>query len=145
MIAAGGNIYYLAKLAGIFGLNVQDVGSMQTGVSVRTFQAMLMAQGEGQSYEEAHDAMIEKERSMAEIVGAYFTSHVPAIGGPSLRGCNRNLLEAVLRRLSKVHEWLAQVKPDVAIVFNNDHGLNFFTGQDAHFCRGRGGGISQCR
>jgi protocatechuate 4,5-dioxygenase alpha chain len=38
MIAAGGNIYYLAKLAGIFGLNVQDVGSMQTGVSVETFQ-----------------------------------------------------------------------------------------------------------
>ena len=27
MIAAGGNIYYLAKLAGIFGLNVQDVGA----------------------------------------------------------------------------------------------------------------------
>lgn len=62
MIAAGGNIYYLAKLAGIFGLNVQDVGSMQTGVSVDRFKAMLMAQGEGQSYEEAHDAMIEKEK-----------------------------------------------------------------------------------
>lgn len=28
MIEAGGNIYYLAKLAGIFGLNVQDVGAM---------------------------------------------------------------------------------------------------------------------
>src|ERR1700743_3267859 len=32
MIAAGGNIYYLAKLAGIFGLNVQDVGAQQTGM-----------------------------------------------------------------------------------------------------------------
>ena len=26
MIEAGGNVYYLAKLAGIFGLNVQDIG-----------------------------------------------------------------------------------------------------------------------
>ena len=28
---AGGNIYYLAKFAGIFGLSVQDVGAQQTG------------------------------------------------------------------------------------------------------------------
>jgi protocatechuate 4,5-dioxygenase alpha chain len=45
MIAAGGNIYYLAKLAGIFGLNVQDVGAQQTGVSVDEFRARLLAAG----------------------------------------------------------------------------------------------------
>ncbi|MDE2435156.1 MAG: protocatechuate 4,5-dioxygenase subunit alpha [Sphingomonadales bacterium] len=44
MIAAGGNIYYLAKLAGIFGLNVQDVGSMQTGMTVPEFKQMLLDQ-----------------------------------------------------------------------------------------------------
>ena len=44
MIAAGGNIYYLAKLAGIFGLNVQDVGAMQTGKSVDEFKQMLNEQ-----------------------------------------------------------------------------------------------------
>ncbi|MFM5884910.1 MAG: protocatechuate 4,5-dioxygenase subunit alpha [Novosphingobium sp.] len=44
MIAAGGNIYYLAKLAGIFGLNVQDVGSLQTGMSVAAFKQMLLDQ-----------------------------------------------------------------------------------------------------
>lgn len=53
MIAAGGNIYYLAKLAGIFGLNVQDVGSLQTGKTVEAFKAMLLAQGRGLTYEEA--------------------------------------------------------------------------------------------
>jgi protocatechuate 4,5-dioxygenase alpha chain len=53
MIAQGGNIYYLAKLAGIFGLNVQDVGSMQTGKTVPEFKEMLLAQGRGLSYEEA--------------------------------------------------------------------------------------------
>ena len=25
-----------------------------------------------------------------------------------------------------VHKWLAREKPDVAVVFSNDHGLNFF-------------------
>ncbi|WP_338468093.1 protocatechuate 4,5-dioxygenase subunit alpha [Novosphingobium sp. ZN18A2] len=44
MIEAGGNIYYLAKLAGIYGLNVQDVGALQTGMSVDDFKAMLLAQ-----------------------------------------------------------------------------------------------------
>jgi len=45
MIEAGGNIYYLAKLAGIFGLNVQDVGAQQTGMSVEQFKAKLQAAG----------------------------------------------------------------------------------------------------
>jgi protocatechuate 4,5-dioxygenase alpha chain len=45
LIAAGGNIYYLAKLAGIFGLNVQDIGAQQTGRSVEDFRAMLLAAG----------------------------------------------------------------------------------------------------
>lgn len=43
MIAAGGNVYYLAKLGGILGLNVQDLGALQTGVDVETFKAQLMS------------------------------------------------------------------------------------------------------
>ena len=45
MIEAGGNVYYLAKLAGIFGLNVQDMGAQQTGVTVDEFKARLVAAG----------------------------------------------------------------------------------------------------
>jgi protocatechuate 4,5-dioxygenase alpha chain len=45
MIAAGGNVYYLAKLAGIFGLDVQDIGAQQTGMSVAEFKARLAAAG----------------------------------------------------------------------------------------------------
>ncbi|MFM5947991.1 MAG: protocatechuate 4,5-dioxygenase subunit alpha [Novosphingobium sp.] len=44
MIAEGGNIYYLAKLAGIFKLNVQDVGALQTGMSVEAFKQRLLDQ-----------------------------------------------------------------------------------------------------
>lgn len=42
MLDAGGNVYYLAKLAGIFGLGVQDLGALQTGMSVDAFNAMLV-------------------------------------------------------------------------------------------------------
>jgi protocatechuate 4,5-dioxygenase alpha chain len=45
LLDAGGNIYYLAKFAGIFGLNVQDIGAQQTGMSVEAFKAMLAAHG----------------------------------------------------------------------------------------------------
>ena len=46
LIEAGGNIYYLAKFAGIFGLGVQDVGAQQTGMTVEAFKDMLKKQGE---------------------------------------------------------------------------------------------------
>lgn len=43
MLDAGGNVYYLAKLAGILGLNVQDLGALQTGKPLEEFKAGLMA------------------------------------------------------------------------------------------------------
>lgn len=46
MIEAGGNIYYLAKLAGIYGLSVQDVGAQQTGVTTDEFKEKLLRQGD---------------------------------------------------------------------------------------------------
>ena len=38
-------VYYLAKFAGIFGLNVQDIGAQQTGMSIEAFKAKLKAAG----------------------------------------------------------------------------------------------------
>ena len=43
LIAAGGNAYYLAKFAGIFGLDMQDIGAQQTGMSKDAFKAKLQA------------------------------------------------------------------------------------------------------
>ena len=45
LIAAGGNAYYLAKFAGIFGLDVQDLGAQQTGMTKDEFKAKLVAAG----------------------------------------------------------------------------------------------------
>ena len=46
LLAAGGNAYYLAKFAGIFGLDMQDIGAQQTGVSKDAFKAKLVAANE---------------------------------------------------------------------------------------------------
>lgn len=43
LLAAGGNIYYLAKFAGILKLDVQDLGALQTGMSKEAFKAKLRA------------------------------------------------------------------------------------------------------
>ncbi len=45
LIEAGGNAYYLAKFAGIFGLDMQDIGAQQTGMTKDEFRAMLVAAG----------------------------------------------------------------------------------------------------
>jgi protocatechuate 4,5-dioxygenase alpha chain len=41
LIRDGANIYYLAKWAGILGLNVQQVGALQRGMTEDAFRAML--------------------------------------------------------------------------------------------------------
>ena len=46
LVNLGGNVYYLAKLTGIFGLGVQDIGAQQTGVTVEEFRARLRVAGE---------------------------------------------------------------------------------------------------
>jgi len=43
LIAAGGNAYYLAKFAGIFKLDMQDIGAQQTGLTKDQFKAKLLA------------------------------------------------------------------------------------------------------
>lgn len=46
LLKLGGNIYYLAKLTGMFGLNMQDIGAQQSGISLDDFKAKLLAAGE---------------------------------------------------------------------------------------------------
>jgi len=46
VVQSGGNIYYLAKWAGILGLNVQQVGALQRGMSEETFKDMLRRESE---------------------------------------------------------------------------------------------------
>ena len=64
---------------------------------------------------------------MTEILGGIFTSHVPAIGAAIAKGLqNDPYWKPFFDGFIPVRKWLAREKPDVAVVFYNDHGLNFF-------------------
>ena len=64
---------------------------------------------------------------MARILGGITTSHIPAVGN----AVANNLQDAphwkpFFDGYPKVHEWLADNKPDIVINIYNDHGLGFF-------------------
>jgi protocatechuate 4,5-dioxygenase beta chain len=64
---------------------------------------------------------------MARIIGGIGTTHVPSIGKAIADGKqNDPYWSPFFRGFDHVHGWLAREKPDVAVVFYNDHGLNFF-------------------
>jgi protocatechuate 4,5-dioxygenase beta chain len=64
---------------------------------------------------------------MSEVVGGIFTSHVPGIGNAIAKGLQQDpYWKPFFDGFEPVHKFLAREKPDVAVVFYNDHGLNFF-------------------
>jgi protocatechuate 4,5-dioxygenase beta chain len=64
---------------------------------------------------------------MATVVGGVTTSHVPAIGRAIAQNLQREpYWKPWFDGFPPVRRWLAEVRPDVAVVFYNDHGLNFF-------------------
>ncbi len=64
---------------------------------------------------------------MSRIIGSVCLSHVPAIGGAIHKGLQDDpYWKPFFSGLPPVRLWLQQEKPDLAVVFYNDHGLNFF-------------------
>jgi protocatechuate 4,5-dioxygenase beta chain len=64
---------------------------------------------------------------MARIIGGITTSHVPAIGGAIHRKLQDDpYWKPFFDGFVPVRRWLAETRPDVAVIFYNDHGLNFF-------------------
>lgn len=64
---------------------------------------------------------------MSRICGGIFTSHVPGIGKAIAQNLQGDpYWKPFFDGFAPVHEWLASERPDVAVVFYNDHGLNFF-------------------
>jgi len=62
---------------------------------------------------------------MARIIVG--TTHVPSIGKAIAEHKENDLSwKPFFSGFHYVHQWLGRMKPDVAVVFYNDHGLNFF-------------------
>ncbi len=64
---------------------------------------------------------------MAQLIGGLATSHIPAIGKALAKGLQQEpYWKPFFDAFPPVHQWLGEVKPDVLVIFYNDHGLNFF-------------------
>lgn len=64
---------------------------------------------------------------MTRIVGGIGTSHIPAIGlAMARKQIEEPYWRAFFEAYRPVRAWLESVKPTVAVVVYNDHGLNFF-------------------
>ncbi len=64
---------------------------------------------------------------MARIIGGIGTTHVPSIGKAIAEKKHDDpYWKPFFSGFDYVHGWLAREKPDVVVIFYNDHGLNFF-------------------
>ena len=64
---------------------------------------------------------------MAQHIGGLAASHIPSIGNAIAKGLHQDpYWQPFFDGFPPIHRWLDGVKPDVAVVFYNDHGLNFF-------------------
>jgi protocatechuate 4,5-dioxygenase beta chain len=64
---------------------------------------------------------------MAQIIGGLTSSHIPSVGNAYAKKLFEDpYWKPFFDGYPPVHKWLEEKKPDVAVVFYNDHGLNFF-------------------
>lgn len=74
---------------------------------------------------------------MAKIIGGITTSHIPAIG----KAISLNLQQTPYWKpffdgYPPIRKWLGEKKPDVVVLFYNDHGLEFFLNKKPTFSIG---------
>jgi len=74
---------------------------------------------------------------MATVLGSIMSSHVPAIGGAIARNRQHEpYWKPFFDGFGPVRQWLDQTRPDVAVLFYNDHGLEFFLNKMPTFAIG---------
>ena len=61
---------------------------------------------------------------MARIIGGVGTTHVPSIGGAIAKGLQQDpYWKPFFDGFGVAHRWLAEERPDVAVVFENREGI----------------------
>ncbi len=74
---------------------------------------------------------------MATILGGITTSHIPAIGKAIEQGIEQTpYWKPFFDGYPPLRQWLNDKQPDVAIIFYNDHGLEFFIDKKPTFAIG---------
>ncbi len=143
-IAAGGNIYFLAKLGATHGKSFQQMAGSMTGMTEEEYRDMMIAGGRtrrrqprhrrgrqrpgappaaGQQQEGGAVTMTDKT---AHISASVYTSHVPAIGAAlDLGKSHEPYWQKVFAGYEFSKQWLKDNPPDVIFLVFNDHATAF--------------------
>ena len=116
-IAAGGNIYFLAKIGATDGKSFQQMAGSMTGYERR---------GLPQHDDRRRPRPALGENLMAHISASVYTSHVPAIGAAlDLGKTQEPYWQPVFQGYEFGKQWLKDNKPDVIFLVFNDHATAF--------------------
>ncbi len=144
-IAAGGNIYFLAKIGATDGKSFQQMAGSMTGLTEDEYRAMMVAGGrsaEGNRFVgEDGDAQAHRQPQgkagqqgvelMAAITASVYTSHVPAIGAAiDLGKTGEPYWQPVFKGYEFSKQWMLDNRPDVIFLVYNDHATRFQPGDD---------------
>jgi len=128
-IAAGGNIYFLAKLGATDGRTFQQMASAMTGMTEEAYRDMMVKGGRpagALSGTTAAPAPGAAPSGGARITASIYTSHVPAIGAAMDLGRTDDAYwKPLFDGYQPSRRWLAEHTPDVVILVYNDHASAF--------------------
>ena len=130
-IAAGGNIYFLAKIGATDGRSFQYMAASMTGMTQDQYAEMMVSGGrtiEGNRLinENQKTAAKKPENRQARITASVYTSHVPAIGAALDLGKSKEpYWEPLFAGYEPSRQWLKNNTPDVIILVYNDHASAF--------------------
>ncbi|MFB7512292.1 protocatechuate 4,5-dioxygenase subunit alpha [Streptomyces sp. NPDC056144] len=129
----GGNIYFLAKWGATLGFSFQQMAGSMTGMTEEEYRAMMVGGGRSVEGNRIDHAVLEAAHAdpnppteHAEITGAVFTSHVPAIGAAMDLGKTEEAYwQPLFAGYEYSKEWLRENTPDVIFLVYNDHASTF--------------------
>jgi gallate dioxygenase len=128
-IAAGGNIYFLAKLGFTDGRSFQQMAASMTGMTEAEYRDMMVAGGrsiEGNRVGAQDRAARPRGAGSARVTASVYTSHVPAIGAAiDQRKTQEPYWQPLFAGFEPSRRWLEQHRPDVVFLVFNDHATAF--------------------
>jgi gallate dioxygenase len=130
-IAAGGNIYFLAKIGATDGRSFLQMAASMTGLSEEQYREMMLSGGrsiEGNRVigEDGDAQAHHQPQDMAHITASVYTSHVPLIGVAIDQGKTEEpYWKPLFAGYERSRRWFETHVPDVIILVYNDHATAF--------------------
>ena len=133
-IAAGGNIYFLAKIGATDGKTFLQMAASMTGMSEEEYRGMMVRGGRSidgnppapDSARQSRASSLRSRGGGARITASVYTSHVPAIGVAIDQGKTQEpYWRPVFAGYEFSRRWLVAQAPDVIILVYNDHATAF--------------------